>query len=48
MEQEEKTKALLEKAALVGNGAKTSPQGVIGMVGVANIGHKFYGDALHF
>lgn len=47
VKREEKAKALLEKAALVGNGARTSMAGVIGMSGVANIGHKFYGDPPH-
>lgn len=42
--QEEKRNALLAKAALVGNGARTSPAGVLGAVGVANLGHGFYGD----
>lgn len=41
--EEDKKKALLEKAALVGNGARTSPAGVIGSVGIANVAHSFYG-----
>jgi hypothetical protein len=42
-ENEEKKSALLEKAALVGAGAKTSPAGILGAVGVANMPHRFYG-----
>ena len=42
--REEKQNALLVKAALVGNGARTSPTGVLGAVGIANLGHGFYGD----
>jgi len=42
-EEEEKKSALLEKAALVSAGAKTSPAGVLGTVGVANMPHRFYG-----
>lgn len=42
--QEEKRNALLAKAALVGNGARTSPTGLLGAVGVVNLGHGFYGD----
>ena len=45
--EEEKKKALVEKAALVGNGARTSAYGVIGLSGVANVAHKFYGDRTH-
>jgi hypothetical protein len=45
VKQDEKEKALIEKAALVGKGARTSLAGVIGTVGVANIGHKFFGDS---
>lgn len=45
--QEEKTKALIEKAALIGNGARTSTDGVIGLSGVINTSHKFYGDPSH-
>jgi len=45
VKKEEKAKALLEKAALVGNGARTSMAGVIGASGIANLGHKFYGDS---
>jgi hypothetical protein len=42
--QEEKRNALLAKAALVGNGARTSPAGILGSVGVSNVSHGFYGD----
>jgi hypothetical protein len=42
--QEEKRKSLLAKAALVGNGARTSPTGILGAVGVTNLGHNFYGE----
>jgi len=38
-----KKRALLEKAARISVGTKTSSTGVIGTVGVANIAHKFYG-----
>lgn len=41
----DKKNALLAKAAQIGLGAKTSPLGVIGSVGVANMAHKFYGDS---
>ena len=47
VKQEEKTKALIEKAALIGNGARTSVAGVIGLSGVGNVAHKFYGDTPH-
>ncbi len=43
-EKEEKRSALLAKAALVGNGARTSPAGILGAVGVPNLAHGFYGD----
>jgi len=46
-EIKEKKQALLEKAALVGAGARTSPAGVLGTVGVQNLPHRFYG-ASHF
>lgn len=42
--QEEKRNSLLAKAALVGAGARTSPAGVLGAIGIANVGHSFYGD----
>lgn len=41
---EEKQNSLLAKAALVGAGAKTSPSGILGAIGVSNIAHRFYGD----
>ncbi len=41
---EEKRKALIEKAALVGAGARTSSRGVLGSFGVANVAHRFYGE----
>jgi hypothetical protein len=41
---EEKRNALLAKVALVGSGARTSPTGVLGAIGVANIAHRFYGE----
>ncbi|MEI8138562.1 MAG: hypothetical protein WCI03_01700 [bacterium] len=44
---EEKKKALLEKAALVGNGVRTSSAGVLGAIGVVNVAHKFYGSSNH-
>lgn len=44
--QEAKRKSLLEKAALVGAGARTSSTGVLGTVGVANASHGFYGEEL--
>ena len=43
--EKDKKDALLAKAAQIGLGAKTSPLGVIGSVGVANMAHKFYGDS---
>jgi len=47
-EQWEKSKAkeaaLREKAALIGAGARTSPAGVLGFVGMPNLPHRFYGD----
>ena len=36
--------SLLEKAAQIATGAKTSGAGVIGAAGVSNLPHKFYGD----
>lgn len=44
-ELEERKRALLEKAALVGAGARTSPAGILGLVGVHNTPHRFYGPA---
>lgn len=41
---EEKRNALLAKAALVGSGARTSPTGILGAIGVANTAHRFYGE----
>jgi hypothetical protein len=41
---DEKRKALMDKAELIANSARTSPAGVIGMSGVSNQPHKFYGD----
>jgi hypothetical protein len=41
--EDEKTKSLLAKAALVGHGAHTSPLGTLGSLGVANFGHSFHG-----
>ncbi len=41
--QQEKEKALLAKAALIGSGARTSAYGVLGTVGVPNPSHTFYG-----
>ena len=43
--EKDKKDALLAKAAQIGLGAKTSPLGVIGSVGIANMAHKFYGDS---
>jgi len=42
--EEQKRNALLAKAALIGAGAKTSPAGIIGAIGVANVSHRFYGE----
>lgn len=39
----EKAKALMAKAVLVGHGARTSPLGTLGMLGVGNPGHSFHG-----
>ena len=41
---EEKQKSLLVKAALIGFGARTSPSGVLGAIGVANVAHRFHGE----
>ena len=41
---EEKRNALLAKAALVGSGARTSPSGILGAIGIANVPHTFYGE----
>ena len=41
---EAKRNALLAKAALVGSGARTSPSGILGAIGVANVPHTFYGE----
>jgi hypothetical protein len=41
---EEKRNALLAKAALVGTTARTSPIGVLGAIGVANVVHRFHGE----
>lgn len=45
-QQEEKKKSLLEKAALVGAGARTSPTGILGSIGIANAAHGFHGDEI--
>jgi len=42
--EDEKRNALLAKAALIQAGAKTSPSGIIGAMGVANAPHMFYGE----
>lgn len=42
--EEDKKKALMEKASLIGNGARTSSTGVIGGAGIANVAHSFYGQ----
>ncbi|XHR27500.1 MAG: cyclic GMP-AMP synthase DncV-like nucleotidyltransferase [Chthoniobacteraceae bacterium] len=42
--KEEKEQSLLAKAALIGNGANTSPLGVLGSFGVTNQAHAFYGE----
>jgi hypothetical protein len=36
--------ALREKVALLGAGARTSPAGVLGSIGVSNLPHRFYGE----
>ena len=43
--EKDKNDALLAKASQIGKGAKTSPLGVIGSIGIANMAHKFYGDS---
>ena len=43
--EEEKEKALLGKAFMIGQGAHTSVSGKIGPIGIPNIAHKFYGDS---
>lgn len=40
---DEKAKSLLAKAALVGYGARTSPLGTLGALGVGNLSHSFHG-----
>ncbi len=40
---DERAKALMAKAALVGHGARTSPLGTLGLLGVRNPGHRFHG-----
>ena len=42
--REEKQRSLMEKAALVGSGARTSTAGVLGSIGIANAAHGFYGE----
>ncbi|TRZ49249.1 hypothetical protein D4S03_08580 [bacterium] len=42
--EEEKKKDLMNKATLIGLGAKTSGSGIIGTSGISNLPHKFYGD----
>lgn len=42
-----KKRDLLEKAAMIGAGAKTNSSGVIGSIGVSNPAHKFYGEDIH-
>jgi hypothetical protein len=43
-QEEKRTRALVEKAALISAGARTSSTGVIGSVGVVNPAHSFHGD----
>ncbi|MCK9589955.1 MAG: hypothetical protein M0Q93_11425, partial [Terrimicrobiaceae bacterium] len=45
-QQDEKKKSLLEKAVLVGAGARTSPAGILGSIGIANAAHGFHGDEI--
>jgi hypothetical protein len=42
-ELNEKRSELLNKASLIGAGAKTSPTGIIGSAGVENLPHRFHG-----
>lgn len=42
--REEKQNSLLAKAALVGSGARTSPAGILGAIGIPNLKHSFYGN----
>lgn len=42
--EEEKRSALLNKAAMIGAGARTSPLGTIGATGIVNMPHRFYGE----
>lgn len=44
LKQDEKRKALTEKAILITKGARTSSSGIIGVIGIANIPHRFYGE----
>lgn len=43
-EKKEQQRALIEKAATIGLGARTSPIGVIGTFGVENLAHNFHGE----
>lgn len=43
--EEEKKKALIEKAFMIGQGAHTSAAGRIEPMGIPNLEHKFYGDS---
>jgi hypothetical protein len=43
-EKKKQQRALLEKAAMIGLGARTSPTGVIGSFGVENLTHNFHGE----
>jgi hypothetical protein len=43
-EKKKQQRALIEKAAMIGLGARTSPTGVISSFGVENLAHNFHGE----
>ena len=43
-EKKKQQRALIEKAAMIGLGARTSPTGVIGSFGIQNLAHNFHGE----
>jgi hypothetical protein len=43
-EKKKQRRALIEKAAMIGLGARTSPIGVIGSFGIENLAHNFHGE----
>jgi hypothetical protein len=43
-ERKKQQRALIEKAAMIGLGARTSPTGIIGTLGIENLAHNFHGE----